>query len=61
MWTYSSAPTTSCGNHAGYGLYGLLRAMDSMARSLISKSESYYLDLFLFCFYYGGMAPIDTA
>ena len=35
--------------------------MDSMARSLISKSESYYLDLFLFCFYYGGMAPIDTA
>ena len=39
----------------------MLRAMDSMARSLISKSESYYLDLFLFCFYYGGMAPIDTA
>ena len=36
-------------------------SMDSMARSLISKSESYYLDLFLFCFYYGGMAPIDTA
>ena len=35
--------------------------MDSMARSLISKSESYYLDLFLFCFYACGMAPSDTA
>ena len=40
---------------------GLLRAMESMDRSLLSKLESYYLDLFLFCFYCGGMAPIDAA
>lgn len=39
----------------------LLRAMESMDRSLISEEESYHLDLFLFCFYCGGIAPIDAA
>lgn len=39
----------------------LLKAMESMDRSLISEKESYYLDLFLFCFYCGGIAPIDAA
>ena len=40
---------------------GLLRAMEAMDRSLLSKTESYCLDLFLFCFYCGGIAPIDAA
>ena len=40
---------------------GLLKAMESMDRSLLSKTESYHLDLFLFCFYCGGIAPIDAA
>lgn len=41
--------------------FTLLKAMESMDRSLISEAESYYLDLFLFCFYCGGIAPIDAA
>lgn len=40
---------------------GLLKAMESMDCSLLSKAESYHLDLFLFCFYCGGIAPIDAA
>lgn len=39
----------------------LLRARESMDRSLLSEDESYHLDLFLFCFYCGGIAPIDAA
>lgn len=39
----------------------LLRAMESMDRSLLSEDQSYHLDLFLFCFYCGGIAPIDAA
>ena len=39
----------------------LLKAMESMDRTPLSEKESYYLDLFLFCFYCGGMAPIDAA
>lgn len=35
--------------------------MESMDRSLLSEEESYHLDLFLFCFYCGGIAPIDAA
>ena len=38
-----------------------IRAMENMDRSLISEDESYHLDLFLFCFYCGGIAPIDAA
>ncbi len=39
----------------------LLMAMENLDRSLLSDEESYHLDLFLFCFYCGGMAPIDAA
>lgn len=39
----------------------LLKDMEAMDRSLLSEKESYYLDLFLFCFYCGGIAPIDAA
>ncbi len=30
-------------------------------RSLLSKEERKWLDMYLFCFYTGGMAPIDSA
>lgn len=40
---------------------GLLRSIAFMARSRLSKTKSYCLDLFLFCFYCGGIAPIDAA
>ncbi len=30
-------------------------------RSLLSKNERRWLDMYLFCFYVGGMAPIDSA
>lgn len=39
----------------------LLRAMESMDRSLITEEENMHLDFFLFCFYCGGMAPTDAA
>ena len=39
----------------------LFRAIENMDRSLLSDRENYYLDLFLFCFYCGGMGPMDAA
>lgn len=39
----------------------LMYGIESMDRSLLSEVEKFHIDLFLFCFYCGGMAPIDAA
>ncbi len=39
----------------------LMKAMESMDRSLLSDEENYHLDIFLFCYYCGGMGPMDAA
>jgi integrase len=39
----------------------LMRAMESIDRSLLSDEENYHLDLFLFSYYCGGMGPLDAA
>jgi len=41
--------------------YELLLQIEHLDRSLVSKEEQYHLDLYLFCFYCGGMAPVDAA
>lgn len=39
----------------------VIRALENLDQSLFSETELFYIDMFLFCFYCGGMAPIDAA
>ena len=41
--------------------YPVLLQIEHIDRSLLSKKERYHLDVYLFCFYCGGMAPTDAA
>ena len=39
----------------------IIRALENLDASLFTETELFYIDIFLFCFYCGGMAPIDSA
>lgn len=39
----------------------VIRALENLDQSLFSETELFCIDMFLFCFYCGGMAPIDAA
>ena len=39
----------------------IIRALENLDPSLFTETELFYIDIFLFCFYSGGMAPIDAA
>lgn len=39
----------------------VIRALENLDPSLFTETELFYIDIFLFCFYTGGIAPIDAA
>ncbi|MDR1718093.1 MAG: site-specific integrase [Prevotella sp.] len=39
----------------------VMNQIENIDRSLLTEKEDLYLDLYLFCFYCGGIAPIDIA
>lgn len=39
----------------------VIRALENLDTSLFTETELFFIDIFLFCFYSGGMAPIDAA
>lgn len=39
----------------------VIRALENLDTSLFTETEILFIDIFLFCFYCGGMAPIDAA
>lgn len=39
----------------------VIRAFENLDSSLFTETELFHIDIFLFCFYCGGMAPIDAA
>lgn len=41
--------------------YDLFLQIANIDRSLLTKEEQWHIDLYLFCYYCGGMAPIDAA
>jgi integrase len=41
--------------------YRVILALENLDRSQITELEAFHIDLFLFCFYCGGMAPVDAS
>lgn len=41
--------------------YWVIRKMEVLDPSIFTKAERVHIDLFLFCFYCGGIAPVDAA
>lgn len=41
--------------------YWVIQRIEMMDQSLFTKTELLHIDLFLFCFYCGGIAPVDAA
>lgn len=39
----------------------VIRALENLDASLFTETELFFIDIFLFCFYTGGIAPIDAA
>lgn len=39
----------------------VIRALENLDTSLFTETELFHIDMFLFCFYCGGMAPVDAA
>lgn len=41
--------------------YWVIQKIEVLDQSLFTKAELMHIDFFLFCFYYGGIAPVDAA